>query len=136
MALRGPDELAVSALRGGTDETMGPGQQQAELRPELAAHPDDAAAYEDWKGRQRRRKWLTEYGPTYDLSEDLRLRQFVRQRGGAWIQAAAVGVGLTGQPAESERVARLSAPRRLRRCERRSRLGLRRRRLGRHHQRR
>jgi hypothetical protein len=51
------------------------------------------------KGRQRRRKWLTEYGPTYDLSEDLRLRQFVRQRGGAWIQAAAVGVGLTGQPA-------------------------------------
>ena len=50
MALRGTDELAVSALRGGTDETMGPGQQQAELRPELAAHPDDAAAYEDWKG--------------------------------------------------------------------------------------
>jgi hypothetical protein len=49
MALRGPDELAVSALRGGTDERMGPGQQQAELPPELAAHPDDAAAYEDWK---------------------------------------------------------------------------------------
>jgi hypothetical protein len=65
----------------------GPGQQQAELPPELAAHQDDAALTKTGKWRQRCQTWLTEHGPTYDLSEDLRLRQFVRQRGGAWIQA-------------------------------------------------
>ena len=65
-----------------------PPEQQAELPPELAAHPDNATAYEDWKTwRQRRRTWLTEHGLTYDFSEDLRLRQFVRQRGGTSIQA-------------------------------------------------
>jgi hypothetical protein len=92
-----------------------PGQQQAELPPELAAHPEDAAAYEDWKTwRQRRRSWFTEHGLIYDFSEDLRLRQFVRQRGGRWIQAepGLSALGPTGQPAgaltpaESDRVAR------------------------------
>ncbi len=65
-----------------------PGQQGAELPPELAAHPDDSAAYEDWKAwRQRRRTWFTEHCRTYDFVEDLRLRQSVRQRGGSWVQA-------------------------------------------------
>jgi hypothetical protein len=61
--------------------------QEAELPAELAAHPDDSAAYEDWKAwRQRRRKWFLEHGLTYDFIEDLRLRRFVRDRGGTWIQ--------------------------------------------------
>jgi hypothetical protein len=88
MVLRGPDELPVGALGGGAMRRKSPGQQQAELPPELAAHPGDAAAYEDWRTwRQRRRTWFTEHGLIYDFSEDLRLRQFVRQRGGSWIQA-------------------------------------------------
>jgi integrase len=40
-----------------------PGRQNAALPPELAAHPDDSAAYEDWRAwRQRRRTWLTGRG--------------------------------------------------------------------------
>lgn len=65
-----------------------PGRQNAALPPELAAHPDDSAAYEDWKAwRQRRRTWFLEHGLTYDFLEDLRLRQFLRHRGGTWTQA-------------------------------------------------
>jgi hypothetical protein len=65
-----------------------PGRQNAALPPELAAHPDDSAAYEDWRAwRQRRRTWFTEHGLSYDFSEDLRLRRFVRQSGDSWIQA-------------------------------------------------
>ena len=65
-----------------------PGRQNAALPPELAVHPDDSAAYEDWRAwRQRRRTWFTEHGLSYDFSEDLRLRRFVRQSGGSWIQA-------------------------------------------------
>jgi hypothetical protein len=79
-----------------------PGQQGAELPDELAAHPDDAAAYEDWKAwRQRRRMWFLEHGLTYDFIEDLRLRRFVRRSGGAWIQAEpglSVWVSADGRP--------------------------------------
>jgi hypothetical protein len=79
-----------------------PGQQRAELPDELAAHPDDAAAYEDWKAwRQRRRMWFLEHGLTYDFIEDLRLRRFVRRSGGAWIQAEpglSVWVSADGRP--------------------------------------
>jgi len=58
-----------------------------ELPAELAAHPDDSAAYADWKAwRQRRRTWFLEHGLTYDFIEDLRLRRFLRHRGGTWIQ--------------------------------------------------
>ena len=62
--------------------------RRAELPGDLATHPDDAALYEDWKAwRLRRREWFTENGLTYAFIEDLRLRQFVRQRGGTWTQA-------------------------------------------------
>ena len=65
-----------------------PGRQNAALPPELAAHPDDSAAYEDWRAwRQRRRTWFTDHRLSYDFSEDLRLRRFVRHSGGSWIQA-------------------------------------------------
>ena len=51
-----------------------PGRQNAALPPELAAHQNDSAAYEDWRAwRQRRRTWFTEHGLSYDFSEDLRL---------------------------------------------------------------
>jgi hypothetical protein len=64
-----------------------PEHQRAELPAELAAHPDDSAAYEDWKAwRQRRRNWFLEYGLTYDFIQDLRLRRSVRDSGGTWIQ--------------------------------------------------
>jgi hypothetical protein len=66
------------------------GRQGAELPAELAAHPDDSAAYEDWKAwRQRRRNWFLEHGLTYDFIEDLRLRRLVRDGGGTWIQTEA-----------------------------------------------
>jgi hypothetical protein len=65
-----------------------PERQNAALPPELAAHPDDSATYEDWRAwRQRRRTWFTEHRLSYDFSEDLRLRRFVRHSGGSWIQA-------------------------------------------------
>ncbi len=70
-----------------------PGRQNAALPPELAAHPDDSAAYdsaayEEWRAwRQHRRTWFTEHRLSYDFSEDLRLRRFVRHSGGSWIQA-------------------------------------------------
>ena len=61
---------------------------RAELPGELAAHPGDAAVYEDWTAwRRRRREWFTENGLTYAFIEDLRLRRFVRQRGGTATQA-------------------------------------------------
>ena len=64
-----------------------PGHQEAELPAELAAHPDDSAAYEDWKAwRQHRRNWFLEHGLTYDFIQDLRLRRVVRDSGGRWIQ--------------------------------------------------
>jgi hypothetical protein len=64
-----------------------PGHERAELPAELAAHPDDSAAYEDWKAwRQRRRNWFLEHGLSYDFIQDLRLRRSVRDSGGTWIQ--------------------------------------------------
>lgn len=64
-----------------------PGHLGAELPAELAAHPNDSAAYEDWKAwRQRRRNWFLEHGLTYDFIEDLQLRRYVRDSAGTWIQ--------------------------------------------------
>jgi len=84
----GPDELAVRAhpvesrMRQTCSGHLGP-----ELPAELAAHPDDSEAYEDWKAwRQRRRNWFLEHGLTYDFVEDLQLRRYVRGSGGTWIQ--------------------------------------------------
>lgn len=63
------------------------GHQEVGLPAELAAHPNDSAAYEDWKAwRQRRRNWFLEHGLSYDFIEDLRLRRSVRDSGGTWIQ--------------------------------------------------
>jgi hypothetical protein len=64
-----------------------PGHLAAELPAELAAHPDNSAAYEDWKAwRQRRRNWFLEHSLTYDFIEDLQLRRYVRDSAGTWIQ--------------------------------------------------
>ena len=77
----------VVSTRGGAYEANTPGAAEPALPPELAAHPDDSAAYEDWRAwRQRRRTWFTEHRLSYDFSEDLRLRRFVRHSGGSWIQ--------------------------------------------------
>ena len=81
-------DAGVVSTRGGAYEANTPGRQNAALPPELAAHPDDSAAYEDWRAwRQRRRTWFTEHGLSYDFSEDLRLRRFVRQSGGSVVRA-------------------------------------------------
>jgi hypothetical protein len=71
-----------------------PGHLGPELPAQLAAHPDDSGAYEDWKAwRQRRRNWFLEHGLTYDFVEDLQLRRYVRDSGGTWIQPSPAGRG-------------------------------------------
>jgi hypothetical protein len=84
MACEGPSYAHLGEARM---FPQSPGQQRAELPPELAAHPHDSAPYEDWKAwRHRRREWFIGNGLTYAFLEDLRLRQFVRQSGGTWLQ--------------------------------------------------
>ena len=80
-----------------------PGHQRAELPAELAAHPDDSAAYEDWKAwRQRRRNWFLEHGLTYDFILDLWLRRLCpgQRRHMDPNRARPVEVGLSEWPAK------------------------------------
>jgi hypothetical protein len=73
-----------------------------ELPAELAAHPDDSAAYEDWKAwRQRRRTWFLGTRPHLRLHRGPAAAAVppAPRRHVDPSRARAVGVGLTGWPA-------------------------------------